>query len=146
MYFIAADKHGWEVKKVVELFLASQGIFFENLGVTSESQDMKLEDFIPLVAKKVLENPSVNRGILICGTGIGVNIGANRFSGIRSHLAISEEQARWSRQYDNCNVLCLVGWNADKQTAEKILKAWLETDYDGDEERRSMFNAFDAWH
>ncbi len=145
MYYLGADKHGWQVLKMVEGILASQGIPFTNLGVQTEHETVKLEDFIPLVAKSVLSDPAHHRGILICGTGIGVTIGANKFTGIRAHLATSEEQAQWSRQYDNCNVLCLVGWKAQRDDVQKILTAWLRTEYDGDQGRQAMFKAFDSW-
>jgi len=114
------------------------------LGVTSENQDIKLEDLIPKVTKKILglEN---NKGILICGTGIGVAIGANKIKGIRANLATDKTIAEWSVTYDNCNVLCLTGWKPKKINIEKIIQSFLNAKYDGSEKRLQMVKTFDTW-
>src|SRR5258708_1010630 len=129
----------------VENFLRSQHIEYENLGVKQENEDMKLEDMIPKVVSQVKEKEE-NKGILSCGSGVGVEVGANKFSGIRACLATNEKIAKWSRIYDNCNVLCLVGWESNKETVGKILTAWLKTEYDGSEKRLKMMDVFDTWH
>ena len=87
-----------------------------------------------------------NLGIFSCGTGVGVEVGANKFSGIRACLATTSKIAEWSKIYDNCNVLCLVGWETDKKTVENILDAWFSAEYDGDQHRLNMMKAFDSWH
>src|SRR5579863_8889688 len=106
MIYIAGDKHGYNAIKLVEDYLHTYNIEFVNLGVKSNEEEIKLEDMIPSITKKVLEKKE-NKGILSCGTGVGVEVGANKFSGIRACLATNEKVAEWSRVYDNCNVLCL---------------------------------------
>ena len=145
MIYIAGDKHGFKTMDIVERYLKTHGIRFENLGVKSTSEKMKLENMIPKVTKRVLKDPK-NKGILSCGTGVGIEVGANKFSGIRACLATDEKVAEWSRVYDNCNVLCLVGWNANKKSINKILDAWLRAEYDGSKNRSKMFKEFDKWH
>jgi len=144
MIFLGADKHGYKAMQIVLDFLSGRGIASENLGVKKESEDMKLEDLIPRVVSKVLSGKG-NQGILSCGTGVGVAVGANKFKGIRACLATNRKVAEWSRVYDDCNVLCLAGWDCTKENIEDILGAWLKAEYDGDKGRLEMFKAFDAF-
>ncbi|MBI5619594.1 RpiB/LacA/LacB family sugar-phosphate isomerase [Candidatus Gottesmanbacteria bacterium] len=144
MILVAADKHGFKTIQYVGEYLNEHGIDFVNLGVKGESEDVKLEDVIPQVAKKVRESED-NKAILSCGTGVGVAVGANKFRGIRACLATTPQIAEWSVVYDNCNVLCLSGWEADKATVYNILDAWFHATYDGDKERLKMIAAFDTW-
>ncbi|MDO8523709.1 MAG: RpiB/LacA/LacB family sugar-phosphate isomerase [bacterium] len=146
MIYIGSDKHGLSAIRSTEDFLNARGIAFQNVGVSKEDEELPLQDLIPKVVEGVLKNPKENRGILSCGTGVGVEVGANKFSGIRAVLADSEQVAEWSRIYDDCNVLCLIGWNAEKGKMEKILGAWFRTEYDGSERRLKMFDAFNTWH
>lgn len=146
MIYIGADKHGLKAIQFVSEFLKSKGMVFENLGVTAENEELPLQDLIPKIVQGVLKDPKNNRGILSCGTGVGIEVGANKFSGIRAVLADSEQIAEWSRIYDDCNVLCLIGWNAEKEKTERILDAWFRAEYDGSERRLKMFDAFNTWH
>src|SRR3989344_6472272 len=132
MIYIASDRHGFKTIKHAEEFLKKNKIEYENLGVKNDKEDIKLEDMIPKVVKKVLKENSL--AILSCGTGIGVEVGANKFSGIRACLATSAQMAKWSKIYDNCNVLCLVGWNCTKKNVHAILKSWLSSKYDEDKQ------------
>ena len=141
MIYLAADKHGYKAIKFAEEFLKKNKIEYENLDFEDE---IKLEVMIPKVVKKVKENNSL--GILSCGTGIGVDVGANKFSGIRACLASNTQIAKWSRVYDDCNVLCLAGWKCNKKQIHNILKVWLSSSYDGDKDRQKMFSAFNKWH
>lgn len=145
MVYIATDKHGYKTIAVVEEYLKSKGVKYINVGVKNESEDIKLEDLIPQVTEHVKENTS-NRGILSCGTGVGIEVGANKFSGIRACLATNEKIAEWSVVYDNSNILCLSGWETKKDTILKILDAWFSAKYDGDKERLKMIEVFDTWH
>jgi len=145
MIYIAGDKHGFKAIKIIEDYLESNHIAYMNVGVKEEREDASLEEIIPKVVRGVLAGKD-NFGILTCGTGIGVEIGANKFSGIRACLACDEEIAEWSKKYDNCNVLCLAGWRANRGKTKKILDAWFLTKYDGDAKRSKMFEIFDTWH
>lgn len=145
MIYLAADKHGYQTIKFVEDYLRAHKIDYVNLGVKISVEDIKLENMIPPVVKKVLEDKN-NLGILSCGTGIGVEIGANKLRGIRACLVDNEKIAEWSKVYDNCNVLCLAGWDADQKKINSILDVCFKAKYDGDEGRIKMFEVFDTWH
>ncbi len=144
MIYIAGDKHGHKAITLLEDYLRDHDLGYKNLGVKNKDEDMKLEDIIPKVIGKVKEDKK-NKGILSCGTGVGVEVGANKFRGIRACLATDEKIAEWSVVYDNCNVLCLVGWKTDKRKINKILDAWLNAEYDGNERRLRMMEVFDTF-
>jgi ribose 5-phosphate isomerase B len=145
MIYLAADKHGYQAIKFVMEYLEKKKLDYVNLGIKSALEDIKLEEMIPPVVKQVLaKDDSV--AILSCGTGIGVEVGANKFSGIRACLATDEQIAEWSKIYDKCNVLCLIGWNSEQHKVNSILEAWFKAEYDGDKDRLKMFEAFDRWN
>lgn len=145
MIFIAGDKHGYKAIQIIEDYLQLNKIEYLNVGVTTDEEDVKLEDLIPKITRRVLSDKN-NLGIFTCGTGIGVEVGANKFSGIRACLATNEKIAEWAKVYDKCNVLCLVGWEPDKVNIHKILDSFFKAEYDGSEKRLKMFDEFNKWH
>lgn len=144
MIYLGADKHGLTTIQFVSDFLKSNNIEFVNLGIEKEGEDIKLEELIPKVVTEILKDGK-NLGILSCGTGVGVEVGANKLSGIRACLATDEKIAEYSRVYDDCNVLCLVGWEAEREKTNRIVSTWLKAEYDGSESRLKMFDTFDKW-
>jgi len=144
MIYIGADKHGLETIQFVKEYLSDSGIAYEDLGAQTKEEELPLEDLIPRVTGNVLES-SDHRGILACGTGIGVAIGANKITGIRSILATDPIIGEWASVYDDCNVLCLAGWEIEKKVIQKTVDAWLNSEYDGSESRRKMLETFDTW-
>lgn len=145
MIYLSADKHGLAAVRFAEEYLQKKGMAYETLGVKSDVDDVKLEALIPPFIEKVKNSPE-NRGIISCGTGVGVEIGVNRFAGIRACLATSPKLARWAAVFDKCNVLCLPGWDCTKETIYAILEAWFSSRYDGDKGRLKSFEIFDTWH
>ncbi len=137
---IAGDHYTVELVQKVQADLVSRGIEVENLGTDDTNKAVTLQEIIPKVAKKIQAN-EVDCGILACGSGVGVEIGANRFKGVRGSLCRDASQAKNARVYDNANLLCLGSWYADD--FEAILKAWLENEFDGDEHRAQMLQDFD---
>ena len=145
MIYVAGDMHGWEAVTVVMQYLDEHGVAYENLGVKSKTEDLPLDVMLPPVASRV-KSDTENSAIVSCGTGVGVEVGINKFSGIRAALATSPQVASWAKEKDNCNVLCLVGWQESKETIYAILDAWFAAKYDGDEKRLAMIKSFDTWH
>lgn len=143
--FLGCDHFGFELYAQVEKWLSEKNIQFESFGSTSSSDQQSLTRFIPEVCGAVRESVE-NRGILICGTGIGVDIGANRFKGIRAVLAASPKLAEWSRQYDNSNVLCLSGWEYSPKEIIKTLEVWFQTAFvDPEGTQQKVLSNFDEW-
>ena len=144
MIFIAGDKHGFSAIQYVISYLTDNNIAFKNLGVLNGDADEKLENFLPKIASNVLSNHG-NSGIVSCGAGIGVEVGINKFKGIRACLANQPKIAKWGKIYDMCNVLCIPGWEINKETIYSILDEWFSNSYDGNVDRLKMFKAFDSW-
>jgi len=129
MIFIGADHRGYNLKEVLKIYLKELSLECEDLGAKKFNPEDDYPDFALTVAKKVAENPEENRGILICGSGVGVDIVANKIKGIRSALCFDAAQARASRNDDDTNVLSLTADFIAEEKAKKIVKVWLETPY-----------------
>lgn len=137
---IAGDHYTVDLINKLASFLEKRKIEFTNLGTTNADVKISLQEIIPAVAGEV-KSSQADFGILACGTGVGVEIGANRFNGIRASLCRDAKQAENARIYDNANVLCLGSWYNDD--FEAILNAWLDNNFDGDEKRTQMLKDFD---
>lgn len=144
MIYVAGDKHGFSAITHVIGYLTEKTMPFENLGVKDALSDERLETLLPNIAANVLAD-SGNSGIVSCGTGVGVEVGINKFRGIRACLANEPKIAKWGKIYDKCNVLCIPGWETDKALVYAILDAWFTHAYDGNPDRLKMFAAFDSW-
>lgn len=145
MLYIAGDKHGWSAISFVIDYLTEHKKHFVNLGVLKQNEDIALEKMLPPIAEFVRKD-SENLAIVSCGTGVGVEVGMNKFSGIRAVLATNPQIATWSVEKDKCNVLCFVGWQITRESVYEILDAWFSAAYDGSESRLKMIEAFDTWH
>lgn len=132
MIYIAADHRGFQLKEKVKHWLTQWGYDHEDLGAF----ELDPIDDYPVYAKKVAESmiETDDRGILVCGSGVGVDEVANKFDGIRSGLAISKEQIMSARNDDNINVLALASDFISEEEAKEIVKVFLDTEF-GDEER-----------
>jgi len=126
---IGADHAGFPLKEGLKGFLAERGLDVVDVG-TYNGDPVDYPDFGRRVAESV-SSGSVKRGILVCGSGVGMSITANRFPGVRGALCLDEDMARLSRMHNNSNVLILAGRKTDIETAKGIVKTWLETDFEG---------------
>jgi ribose 5-phosphate isomerase B len=125
---IGSDHRGFSLKQSIISFLQEMRIPVEDAGVFSE----EAADY-PLFAKSVarrVSDKSCARGILICGSGIGMSIVANKFPGVRAALCHTVDSARKSRMHNDANVLVL-GQDVDQTTAQQMLKVWFETPFEG---------------
>lgn len=129
MIYIGADHRGYKLKESLKVYLKELGFDFIDPGASELVMDDDYPDYAIPVAQKVSENPKENLGILICGSGVGVDIVANKFKGVRSGLIFNPEQARMSRNDDNTNVLSLSADFTDENSAKEIVKVWIETPF-----------------
>lgn len=132
--YIGADHNGFVYKQQISDFLSRSGHEVIDDGDTA----LDPSDDFPLFAGKVAHNllgdtDKQARGILICGSGQGMCIAANRFKGIRASLCWNLAEARSARNDDDSNVLCLPASQLDIQTTEAIVTTWLETPFAGAE-------------
>ena len=121
---LAADHAGFELKEKLKEVLKENELSFDDLSPELVPED-DYPDIAFKAAKKVAREKA--RGVLICGTGIGMCMAANKVKGVRAAMAYDETTARLSRQHNDANILCLGGRTTDELTAKKILKTWLST-------------------
>jgi len=126
---IGSDHAAYQLKEKIKKFLIEKGIAVEDAGAQDESS-VDYPDYGIKVASLVSAG-KFDRGILICGTGIGMSIVANRFSNVRAALCNDLFSAIMSRRHNNSNVLVMGGRVIGDVLAIEILKAWLETPFEG---------------
>jgi ribose 5-phosphate isomerase B len=126
---MGADHAGFGLKENIKRVLQEQGIEVDDQGTVS-TESVDYPDFARRVGEEVVQG-KVDRGILVCGTGIGMSIAANKIHGIRAANVTSEEEAELSRSHNDANVLALGARLLDFATAQKIVKKWLETPFAG---------------
>lgn len=129
MLFIASDHAGYNLKQKLVKMLTKKGVEFEDLG-TNSFESVDFPKYAKMLCSKVLENDA-NKGVLICGTGIGMSISANRIRGIRAALCKDVKTAQLARQHNNANVLVLAGRRGCPCKAKKMLEKFLTTEFLG---------------
>ena len=125
--FLSSDHAGFELKEKVKFFLMDKNFEYEDLGCSS-LEPVDYPDYAKLLSKKLKNNNS--KGILFCGTGIGISMAANRFPHIRAALCTSVEMASKSRKHNDANVLALGGRILEDKLALDIVKEFLKTDFE----------------
>ncbi len=126
---IASDHGGFELKEYLKDVLVKLNYEAVDLG-TYDTKSVNYPEFGHKLAKKIA-NKEFEKGIAICGSGIGISISINRHKGVRGALVDSVTLARLSRQHNNANVLCLGGRIIGKDLAEDIVKTFLTTEFEG---------------
>jgi ribose 5-phosphate isomerase B len=126
---IASDHAGYQSKEAIKALLTRLGVVVQDLGPANEDS-VDYPDFAEQVARGVAGGEA-DAGILVCGSGIGMQIAANKIPGIRAALAWNEETARLSRQHNNANILAIGARTTPTETIEAIVRAFLTTPFDG---------------
>ncbi|HEX3099937.1 MAG TPA: RpiB/LacA/LacB family sugar-phosphate isomerase [Patescibacteria group bacterium] len=129
MIYIGADHGGYKMKEQLKKFLAKKKLEFLDVGAKTLKVGDDYPDYAKLVAKKVSQNPLRNVGILICRSGQGVCIVANKFENVRAALVWNTKEAEMSRTDDMSNVLCLPSDYISEKEAQAIVEVWLKTSY-----------------
>jgi ribose 5-phosphate isomerase B len=136
MLVIGSDHGGLEMKAAIKSALVARGVEVEDFG-TDSGDSVDYPDFAEKVAGAV-SRKDVELGILICGTGIGMSIVANKFPGVRAALATDEFMAQMAREHNNANILVLGGRVLDEDNAIKMVNVWLDTEYEGGRHQRRL--------
>lgn len=139
---LGSDHAGYKLKEIIKAYLKRKKIDFEDFGTTSE-ESVDYPDFGFAVAKAVAKG-EFDRGILFCGSGVGMAIIANKVKGIRAVNAYNTYTAKQSRQHGDCNVLCLAGRRLSKAKATKIVDVWLKTEFSGEERHLRRIRKIDS--
>lgn len=133
---IASDHGGFQLKEAIIACLKECNLDVIDLGTDSEAS-VDYPEFGRKCGVAVAEGKA-DRGIVCCGTGIGISIAANKVKGIRCALCTSVEMAELTRQHNDANILALGGRITDTDLALQITKAWLETEFEGGRHQRRV--------
>ena len=133
---IGSDHAGFSLKEDVREFLGEMGLEVLDVGAYSD-ESVDYPDFGAKVAEKV-SSGEFTRGMLVCGSGVGMTIVANKFSDVRAVLCLDRETALMSRKHNDTNVLVLAGRRTDIETAKVIITTWLETEFEGGRHSRRL--------
>ena len=130
---LGSDHAGFKLKEEIKKFLDKQKIEYEDLVVFSD-EPSDYPDISYNLAEKIAKTNS--KGILMCGTGIGESIVANKVKGVRAANCFNEYTAQKSREHNDSNVLCLGARVLSADESKKIIRTWLETDFSGEERHK----------
>jgi len=133
---IGCDHAGVLMKNEITPVLSELGIEWEDFG-TKDEESVDYPDFGEKVSETVAKG-GADRGILICGTGIGMSIVANKFPGIRAALCQEDYSAKMSRLHNDANILVLPGRIINADTARAIVKTWFTTPFEGGRHQRRL--------
>ena len=126
---LASDHAGYAEKERLKTVLTDLGVEFDDLGTASE-ESVDYPDYARQVAEQVADG-RVAQGLLVCGSGTGMAITANKVHGVRAAVAWSEEIARLARQHNNANVLAIGARTTPADEIPKIIRAWFSTEFEG---------------
>lgn len=133
---IGSDHGGYELKQALIPFLQGRDIEVADVG-THSTASVDYPDFGEAVGLLVAHKET-DAGIVICGTGIGISIAANKVPGIRAALVATPQMAELAKQHNNANILALGGRILSVETAEACVAAWLDTEYEGGRHQRRL--------
>ena len=133
---LAADHAGFDEKEKIKATLDDLGIEYADMG-TASTDSVDYPDYAKKVGDAVA-NGEFEQGLLVCGSGTGMAIAANKIKGVRAAVAWSPEIARLARQHNDANVLALPARFMSDDEAEKVLKAWFESDFEGGRHARRV--------
>lgn len=136
-YFIASDHAGLVVKKFIKEYLESKGIDVVDLGPFNGDR-VDYPDFAQKVCSSVLLNPKDDKGILICGTGIGMSMAANKFDGIRAALCHDSYGAKMAQEHNDANILCMGERVSGLGVMQSIIDSWLDSSFEGGRHARRV--------
>ena len=133
MIYLATDHRGFKLKEELKKYLIDQGFEVEDVGAFEYSKDDDYVDFAAEAAEKIAENPTAHKGILICGSGHGMDMVANKFKGIRAALCFNRQVAAQSRAHEDANVLILASDWLDPSDAKDVVTVWLGKQFSGED-------------
>jgi len=131
-----ADHGGFKLKSALVKYAGDIGYKVVDIG-TFSSKSVDYPDFAKKVAEEVVDD-SNNAGVLVCRTGIGMSISANKITGARAALCYSEKIAELSRLHNDANILCLGADFIDLEDAKRIFKKWIDTHFEGGRHKKRV--------
>lgn len=136
LIYIGADHRGFKMKELLKKYLHDLAYEVVDMGDRVYDENDDYPYFSEAVAQKITEDPDGRRGILICGSGIGVCMVAGMFNRVRAGLVFNSDHAVVSKTDDDTNVICLPADFIDMEEAKKIVLLWLQTKFSGEDRHR----------
>jgi ribose 5-phosphate isomerase B len=133
---IGSDHRGYQLKSKIVVKLEADGHEVDDVG-TMGSESVDYPDYASIVGKKISLHEA-DRGILVCGTGIGMAIAANKISGVRAATCWDELTAEMSRRHNDVNVLCLSADMLGERLIDRLVDVWLKTEFEGGRHARRV--------
>ncbi|WP_312094956.1 ribose 5-phosphate isomerase B [Aminipila sp.] len=133
---MACDHGGFELKEEIKTYLEKQGIQILDLG-THTTDSVDYPEYGEACGEAVVSGRA-DRGIVCCGTGIGISIAANKVKGVRCALCTSVQMAEMTRKHNDANILAMGGRITDTEAAKNITQAWLDTEFEGGRHQRRV--------
>lgn len=139
MIYIGADHRGFELKEELKRRMDAEGIEYEDLGNENLEPTDDYVDYAKAVATEVSRD-SDSKGVLICGSGVGVDMAANKVRGARSCLVFDEKRAMQSREHEDANIICLASDVLIADDAYQMVKTFVNTPFSGEERHVRRIN------
>lgn len=133
---VGSDHGGFALKEEIKNYLVELGYEVKDYGTNNE-ESVDYPEYGKKVARAVVAE-EVHRGIVVCGTGIGISLAANKVEGIRCALCSDTYSAKMSRQHNNANMLALGGRVLGVDLAKDVVKAWLDSEFEGGRHERRV--------
>ncbi|MFV0516093.1 MAG: ribose 5-phosphate isomerase B [Aminipila sp.] len=133
---MACDHGGFELKEAIKEYLENQGVEILDLG-TNSTESVDYPQYGKACGEAVASGKA-ERGIVCCGTGIGISIAANKVKGIRCSLCTDTNMAELTRKHNDSNILAMGGRITDVDTAKAITQVWLDTEFEGGRHQRRV--------
>jgi len=127
---LASDHGGFELKETIKNFLNEKGIEIVDYGTSNGNESVDYPDYAKKAVLGILKN-EVDKAIIMCGTGIGISISANKFPGIRAALCWDSYTAKMSRLHNDANILAMGGRIIGPELAKEIVDTWLSYEFEG---------------
>lgn len=135
--YLAADHAAYELKEIIKKHLVEQGFRVEDMGSHS-AESVNWAEYGAKAAQRVSQDPEDARGIIVCGSGIGMSMVSNKFKGVRAALCNDVYAAEMSRRHNNANVLNMGARVIEKELALKIVDTWLDTPFEGGRHQKRL--------
>ena len=135
---VGSDHHGVPIRIKLVDFLRQKGFAVSEFGPSIDAQTPTDYPDIAANVARFVGADEANRGILICGTGIGMCIAANKFAGVRAAPIIDELSAEFSRRHNDLNILCIANNMLSEEQTHQIVRIWLDTPFDGGRHERRV--------
>lgn len=143
MIYLGADHRGYELKEKLKVYLSDLGFQYEDCGALEYNKDDDYPDFAKAVGEKVAAQPG-SKGILICGSGIGVAIAANKIRGVMAGTVLNPVQVASAEGDEGLNVLALSSDFADEEINKVIVKTFIDSKFSGEERHIRRVNKIKA--